>query len=174
MLRAVKRHSRICPSAARSSPSRARSTSLRILLIPDRSAFCCESRVRKSARRARRQAVERLCSGVGRILPNKRSEETARAVSSHFAGVQKHLPCLPVVERNDRSIFRREQRQTPTSRNCFFLRFLSVCVSLFAAVLEDLEHDDAREDREADQVGHGAGDHQRQTANDGQHAQRPL
>ena len=35
--------------------------------------------------------------GLGRILPNKRSEETARAVSSRFASVYKHLPCLPVV-----------------------------------------------------------------------------
>ena len=35
--------------------------------------------------------------GLGRMLPNKRSEETARAVSSRFASVYKHLPCLPVV-----------------------------------------------------------------------------
>ena len=35
--------------------------------------------------------------GLGRMLPNKRSEETARAVSSLFAGVYKHLPCLPIV-----------------------------------------------------------------------------
>ena len=35
--------------------------------------------------------------GLGRILPNKRSEETARAISSRFASVYKHLPCLPVV-----------------------------------------------------------------------------
>jgi len=37
--------------------------------------------------------------GLGRILPNKRSEETARAVSSRFASVYKHLPCLPVADR---------------------------------------------------------------------------
>ena len=35
--------------------------------------------------------------GLGRILPNKRSEETARAIFSRFASVYKHLPCLPVV-----------------------------------------------------------------------------
>lgn len=35
--------------------------------------------------------------GLGRILPNKRSEETDTSVSSHFASVDKHLPCLPVA-----------------------------------------------------------------------------
>ena len=35
--------------------------------------------------------------GLGRILPNKRSEETDTSVSSRFASVYKHLPCLPVV-----------------------------------------------------------------------------
>ena len=36
--------------------------------------------------------------GLGRILPNKQREETDVSVSSRFASVYKHLPCLPVVK----------------------------------------------------------------------------
>lgn len=37
--------------------------------------------------------------GLGRILPNKRSEETDVSVFPRFASVYKHLPCLPVADR---------------------------------------------------------------------------
>ncbi len=64
--------------------------------------------------------------GLGRILPNKRSEETARAVSSRFASVYKHLPCLPVV----RPSFSSEKRH---SAKPYFVLILSSFSSIGSA-----------------------------------------
>ena len=64
--------------------------------------------------------------GLGRILPNKRREETARAVSSRFASVYKHLPCLPVV----RPSFSSEKRH---SAKPYFVLILSSFSSIGSA-----------------------------------------
>ena len=64
--------------------------------------------------------------GLGRILPNKRSEETARAVSSRFASVYKHMPCLPVV----RPSFSSEKRH---SAKPYFVLILSSFSSIGSA-----------------------------------------
>lgn len=64
--------------------------------------------------------------GLGRMLPNKRSEGTAGAVPSRFASVYKHLPCLPVV----RPSFSSEKRH---SARPYFVLILSSFSSIGSA-----------------------------------------